>query len=83
MSRLPFDPGTFDPQGWLERRLTRAARRHGRALSERELEAVVTAMLDAGRDPLERPNGCIFMRHGRTCPGAVRCHCSPSCDIPF
>ena len=72
-----------DPTERLERRLLRAAQRHGRALSDREVEDAVCTMLDAGRDEYELPRGCIFMRHGRPCPGAVRGHCSTACDIPF
>lgn len=72
-----------DPAVAMEERLFRHARRLGFMLTNREAEDAAAAMLAARRDPLERPNGCIFMRHGRPCPGEVRGHCSLSCDIPF
>lgn len=80
--RWPYGDGP-DPAVAMEQRLLRASRRRGRALSERELEAAVTAMLDMGRDEYEHPRDCIFLRHGRPCPGEVRGHGWPSCDIPF
>jgi len=72
-----------DPVVAMVERLFRHARRLGFTLTNREAEDAAAAMFDAGRDPLERPNGCIFERHGRKCLGAVRGHCGPSCDIPF